>query len=95
MVYGAILKACRTRAGLSQEDLAHKLNINQSDVSKYENGTKEPPISIFQKWVNDTQTQEVMVAYLYGVDGLAIIQNVLDVASTLVTTVGTIVGGVM
>lgn len=32
MIYGAILKACRTRAGLSQEDLAHKLNINQTNL---------------------------------------------------------------
>lgn len=81
--YGAILKACRTRSGFSQEELADRLYINQSDVSKYENGTKEPTISIFQSWINNTQTQEVMVAYLCGIDGLAILQNVIEILPTV------------
>lgn len=89
MKYGSILKACRTRAGFSQEDLAHKLHINQSDVSKYENGTKEPTISIFQSWINNTQTQEVMVAYLCGVDGLNMLQNVIDILPAI-TAIGSL-----
>lgn len=80
MNYGAILKACRTRAGLSQEELADKLFINQSDVSKYENGAKEPSISMFQAWTTNTQTQEVMVAFLCGVDGIGMMQTLLDTA---------------
>lgn len=76
--YGAILKACRTRADLSQEELAHKLHINQSDISKYESGTKEPTISIFQSWMTNTQAQEVMVAFIYGMDGISILQSLAD-----------------
>ncbi|SEP57696.1 Helix-turn-helix [Virgibacillus subterraneus] len=93
MRVGAILKACRTRAGFSQEELADKLYISQSDVSKYENDTMEPHISTLQAWTNNTQTQEVMVAFLCGVDGLSVMQSVLDFA---VGTVGTILlGGIL
>ncbi|GGB61349.1 hypothetical protein GCM10011409_43250 [Lentibacillus populi] len=76
MKYGAILKACRTRSGLSQEELAHKLFINQSDVSKYENGTKEPSMSLFQAWAMNTQASEVLVAFICGMDGMSILQNI-------------------
>ncbi|MGM8212600.1 helix-turn-helix domain-containing protein [Virgibacillus sp. W0430] len=92
MKYGAILKACRDREGISQEELADKLYINQSDVSKYENGTKEPSISMVQAWVTNTHSQEVMVAFLCGVDGLSILQNLLDSG---ITAVGTILLGVI
>ena len=90
MRVGAILKACRTRAGLNQEELAHSLHINQSDVSKYENDTKEPPLSILQAWTNNTQTQEVMVAFICGMDGLNILQKIIDAGMTL-----TIFGGIL
>ena len=87
MKFGAILKACRVRAGLSQEELADRLYINQSDVSKFENGTKEPPISLFQSWVNQTQAQEVMVAYILGVDGITILQNLLESGIAVLSTI--------
>lgn len=92
MNYGAILKACRTRAGLSQEELADKLYINQSDVSKYENGAKEPSISMVQAWTSNTQTQEVLVAFICGMDGLGIMQMLMDSGAMLV---GTILGGII
>ncbi|WP_408004841.1 helix-turn-helix domain-containing protein [Radiobacillus kanasensis] len=79
MRYGAVLKACRTRAGLSQEELAEKLHINQSDVSKYENDTKEPSMSIFQSWATNTQAQEVLIAFTCGMDGLSILQNMAQI----------------
>lgn len=87
MKFGAILKACRVRAGLSQEELADRLYINQSDVSKFENGTKEPPISLFQQWINQTQAQEVMVAYILGMDGLNILQNIIESGVVVLSTI--------
>lgn len=87
MKFGAILKACRVRAGLSQEELADRLYINQSDVSKFENGTKEPPVSLFQQWINQTQAQEVMVAYLLGMDGLNILQNIIESGVLVLNTI--------
>lgn len=75
--FGAMLKACRIRAGISQEELASRLYINQSDVSKYETDRKEPTMSIFQAWITNTQTPEVAVAFMYGMDGLNILQQFL------------------
>ncbi|MGG0718723.1 helix-turn-helix transcriptional regulator [Robertmurraya massiliosenegalensis] len=77
MKFGAILKACRVRAGFSQEELADRLFINQSDVSKYEKDNKEPTISIFQAWMSNTQTPEVAVAFIYGMDGINLIQQLM------------------
>lgn len=93
MDYGAILKACRNRARLSQEELAHRLHINQSDVSKYENGTKEPSISMVQAWTNNTQAAEVLVAFLCGMDGLTIMQSILDAATGVIGTI--LLGGIV
>lgn len=92
MRVGAILKACRTRAGLSQEELASRLFISQSDVSKYENDTMEPHISTLQAWTSNTQAPEVLVAFICGMDGLNIMQNLLDVASTAINTI--LLGGI-
>lgn len=77
--FGAILKACRERCGLTQEQLAEKLHINQSDISKYENDVKEPTISLFQAWCMNTQAQEVLVAFICGMDGLSILQNITQI----------------
>lgn len=81
MKYGAILKAARVRSGLSQEELAHMLHINQSDVSKYESDRKEPHMSLFRDWTALTQAQDVMVAFICGMDGLTILQNIMSVVT--------------
>lgn len=78
MRYGAVLKACRERVGLTQEELAFRLNMNQSDVSKFENETKEPTISVMHAWMTNTQASEVLVAFFCGMDGLGIMQNILQ-----------------
>lgn len=81
MQYGSILKACRERVGWNQEEMAHQLMINQSDVSKFENNVKEPPMSLFQKWAVATGSQDVLVAFIAGMEGVSIL-------STILTTVG-------
>ena len=88
MRVGTILKACRTRAGLSQEELADELYINQSDVSKYENDTKEPSLSLALSWVNITNAPEVLVAFMFGVDSLDIIQKLIDSGITILSIIG-------
>ena len=74
---GAILRAVRVRAGLSQEELANRLNYNQSDISKFETGAKEPSVTTFLRWLRETNAHEVMVAYLCGLDGIQIMQSIL------------------
>ena len=79
--YGAILRACRLRRGFKQDELAHELHINQSDISKIESGIKEPPLSLVKRWTDLTQAQEVLVAFICGVDGLGMMQKVVEVVS--------------
>lgn len=77
MLYGSILKACRERKGWNQEEMAHQLMINQSDVSKIENNVKEPPMSLFQKWAMVTGSQDVLVAFIAGMEGVSILSTIL------------------
>jgi transcriptional regulator with XRE-family HTH domain len=43
---GAWLKALRERAGLSQQELADRIGVDQASVSRWENGRGEPGVSI-------------------------------------------------
>ncbi|MHC8517035.1 helix-turn-helix domain-containing protein [Sporosarcina sp. ITBMC105] len=82
MKNGAILRACRERKGWSQEELAFALHVNQSDISKYENSVKDPGMTLLQKWATVTNSQDVLVAYLLGVDGVTILASILSTIGT-------------
>jgi transcriptional regulator with XRE-family HTH domain len=43
--FGQILKAFRKRQGLTQKELAQKINISQATISTWEEGTKDPGFS--------------------------------------------------
>lgn len=75
---GAVLQAVRMRAGLNQEDLAYKLHLSQSDISKIEKDRKLPALDTLARWTEVTNAKEVLVAYLCGIDGIAIMQSVLQ-----------------
>lgn len=77
MLYGSILRACRERKGWNQEEMAHQLHVNQSDISKYENNVKEPPMSLFQQWAMVTGSQDVLVAFIAGMEGVSILSTIL------------------
>lgn len=77
MKIGVVLKACRERANLSQEELAHVMNRTQACISKYENDKKVPDAVTFIEWFRQTNAQEVAIAFLYGMDGISIIQQLL------------------
>lgn len=94
MEYGAILRACRKRVGWTQEDLAEKLHIEQADVSRYENDRRELPMSMFQKWAMVTQSQDVLVAFIAGMDGISILANVLTTMGTPIAGIITALGGI-
>jgi transcriptional regulator with XRE-family HTH domain len=73
--FGSILKACRERAGFSQEEMAFRMNVTQSAISKYEKDKRSMDIQTFKRWFQETSTQEVAVAFLYGMDGVSILQQ--------------------
>lgn len=76
--FGSILQACRERAGFSQEELAEKLNRTQSCISKFEKDKRIPDMATFMQWVQATQTTEVAVAFLCGMDGISMLQKVFQ-----------------
>lgn len=51
---GALLRKVRTRAGLSQSDLARRTGVPQSVVSEYEAGKREPTLPSLAKLVAGT-----------------------------------------
>jgi transcriptional regulator with XRE-family HTH domain len=73
---GAILQAIRVRANLTQEDIAHTFNMSQSCISKIEKDRKPADFQIILKWAELTNAKEVVVAYIYGMDGISILQNI-------------------
>lgn len=77
MKLGAIMQACRERSGLSQEQMAEKLNRSRSCISKYENDHKVPDVPTFVAWAQATGSSDVVVAFLCGMDGITIMQQIL------------------
>ncbi|MBQ4838990.1 helix-turn-helix domain-containing protein [Pseudoalteromonas luteoviolacea] len=51
MISGNDLKAMRKKAGLTQKQMADKLNITRETVSNYELGVGEPRTGHFFKWL--------------------------------------------
>lgn len=80
---GAILQACRDRANLSQEELAHKMNRTQACISKFENDHKIPDAYTLMNWGQLTNCPEVIVAFLYGMDGITIIQQLMPIIGAI------------
>ncbi|WP_395245510.1 helix-turn-helix domain-containing protein [Agromyces sp. MMS24-K17] len=51
---GELLRAARTRAGLTQTEFAHRAGLTQSVVSAYERGRREPSFATLQRLVGAT-----------------------------------------
>lgn len=75
---GAVLKLLRTRMGWSQEKLAEQLNMARTCISKIESGKQAACAETMIRWTTATNAKEVMIAYLYGMDGISIMQNILN-----------------
>jgi len=85
MQFGGVFRALRQRKGWSQEEMADKLYVSQSDISKFENDKMLPDIPTFLRIAQVTQAQEVIIAFLYGMDGINIIQNMTRLLGGVVT----------
>ena len=47
------LRVTRQKVGLSQKELAEKIGIQQTQYSRYENGTSKPSTDILEKLVKE------------------------------------------
>ena len=75
---------------MSQEQLALELHISRSNISRLETDNLELKASDLVRWCNVTQSQEVLIAFLCGVDGLSTMQQIMDLISST-PLVGTII----
>lgn len=71
------MKACREKAMLSQLDMAMKLKRSQSCISKFESNNKIPDVDTFIEWMEVANCKEVAIAYLYGLDGVVILNEIV------------------
>lgn len=76
--FGSFMQACRERAGLTQEQMAERLNRTQSSISKLEKGRKIPDMPTFLAWVDATGAKDVAVMFFCGMDGVGIMQNIMQ-----------------
>jgi len=55
-------KQLRSKLELSQEDLAHLLNMKQSTLSNYETGKRKPSLSVCYKIIRLMKLKNIIVA---------------------------------
>lgn len=84
--FGSILKKMRKDAGFSQEEIAEKLHIARSSISKLETNNLELRASDLLKWAKVTENQDYLAAIVLGVD-IGIIQQIIDTATGTVATI--------
>ncbi|KYG89590.1 hypothetical protein A0U40_12440 [[Bacillus] sp. KCTC 13219] len=66
--FSKVLKKFREDAKLSQDELAHRLNITQSHVSKYECNRKVIDLDTFMRWVHITNAEAQAALVMFGTD---------------------------
>lgn len=71
------MQACRERASLSQEEMSYRLNRSQGYISKVESGKSIPDFPTVVNWATETESREVVVAYLFGIEGIRIMEHIL------------------
>ncbi len=80
---GTLLQACREDSGMSQQDLATKMNRSQTCISRFENNRKTPDIYTFMDWFKQTNTQEIGLRLteqmMSGIDITIIVQKLLPI----------------
>ena len=65
MEYGKFFKKCRQDSGLSQKEVAKRLDIHQSNVSDWENNVSRPE---YEKLVELARIYGVSIYDLLGID---------------------------
>lgn len=78
MKLGAMLKACRVRAGYSQEQLAEKMYMSRSAISKLETDQQKLDVPTLIQWAHVTNAKEIAVAFIMGIDGVTIMSSIMQ-----------------
>lgn len=71
MDLGTLLRICRERKHYNQSYIAHMLNIDRSEVSRYEHNLRPITIELLRKWAEVTDGGDILgwfVADMLGAD---------------------------
>ncbi|MBY0157304.1 helix-turn-helix domain-containing protein [Cytobacillus oceanisediminis] len=85
MTFGAVLKACRERAGLTQEEIAEKLHRSRSCISKFESDKKTLDVTTLIRWTDVTSAKDVACAIVTGMDPVMILQQFMPLIGGFIT----------
>jgi transcriptional regulator with XRE-family HTH domain len=85
MQLGQILRKTRVEAGMSQEELAEKIYLSRSAVSRLENNRLELKAADMIRWFQATQAHEALVALVCGVDVTTVVQTLTKLIGGLIT----------
>lgn len=77
----ARMTAARERARLSKADLARKLKMSPSSITKYEKGTRLPSLAVLELWAEATG-QSVVIGFENTEPGMVTVTMPPDVAET-------------
>lgn len=83
--FSKILKKFRKDAKLTQEELAHRLNMTQSHVSKYEQGRKIVDIETFLKWAHITNAEAQAAIVMFGTDVIAHASQIISIVPAFIS----------
>ncbi|WP_275579632.1 helix-turn-helix domain-containing protein [Lysinibacillus composti] len=75
-----MLKFFRKKEKMTQEEIADKLNVTQSCVSKLESGRKLIDIQTFMNWVRVTNSEVHAASMMFGMDLTNVAMQVLQTA---------------
>lgn len=92
--FGMVLRKMRKRADLSQEQLAERLHLSRSNISRLESGKLELKARDLIAWAKETNAQDMMIAFTMNVDVTVVTElfNNIDFSS-LTNVAGIILGG--
>ncbi|MCM3620472.1 helix-turn-helix domain-containing protein [Sutcliffiella horikoshii] len=84
MSFGKILRQLRVKAGYSQEELAEKIFLSRSAVSRLENDNLELKLADAIRWFQATRAPEAVAAMLCGVDINTLLQALSILAGGII-----------
>lgn len=91
MEFGSVLKKMRVVAEISQEEMAEKLHMSRSNISRLENNRMELKAVDLINWCRITNNPDVLMALYAGVEVIHQLQPVTQ----LITGFISIIGGIL
>lgn len=89
--FGSVLRRMRRVADISQEEMAERLHISRSNVSRLENNRMELKASDLIKWCRVTNNPDVLMALYAGAE----VAHTLQPLTQLITGTITFLGGII